>query len=117
MEISKIVELLNGQLVVHGSNKAVEIETVCSTDLMSDVLRFATKGTLLVTALNQAQVIRTAEIADIPAVIMVMGKAIEKELTELAEKKDITLISTNLPTFTTCGILYAEGLIGCLEGQ
>lgn len=116
MDIAKISELVGGKIVSGGGDTSPDIRSVCSTDLMSDVLRFASKGSLLVTALNQTQVIRTAEIADIPAVIMSMGKNIEKEMTQLAEEKNIALISTDLPTFTACGILYAEGLKGCQEG-
>lgn len=116
MEIGRIAELLGGDVVFGGGGKTIDIRSVCSTDLMSDVLRFASRGSLLVTALNQAQAIRTAEIADIPAIIMVMGKKIEKDVTDLAEEKNIALISTELPTFTTCGILYSEGLKSCLEG-
>lgn len=115
MKISRIAELVDGRVLVDNRNDLVDIKQACSTDLMSDVLRFATKGALLITALNQSQAIRTAEIADIAAVLMVLDKKIDKEIIELAQKKNIALISTHLPMFTVCGILYGGGLRSCLE--
>lgn len=114
MKISGIAELVDGRIIVNSSD-SMDIAFVCSTDLMSDVLRFATKGALLVTALNQAQVIRTAEISDIPAVLMVLGKKMEREMIELAREKNIALMVTHLPAFTVCGILYSGGMRSCLE--
>jgi predicted transcriptional regulator len=115
MKLNDIAELIDGQMIVNSPNDSVDIVSVCSTDLMSDVLRFATKGALLVTALNQSQVIRTAEISDIPAVLMVLGKKMEREMIELAREKNIALMVTHLPAFTVCGMLYAGGLRSCLE--
>lgn len=116
MKLNDIVELIDGHIIVNSTDDSLDIVSVCSTDLMSDVLRFAAKGALLVTALNQSQVIRTAEIADISAVLMVMGKKMEKEMIELAKEKNIALMVTHLPAFTVCGMLYAGGLRSCLEG-
>lgn len=115
MKLKDIANLIDGQIIVEGRADSIDIVSVCSSDLMSDVLRFATRGALLVTALNQSQVIRTAEIADITAVLMVLGKKIDREMIELASEKNIALMVTYLPAFTVCGMLYAEGLRSCLE--
>jgi predicted transcriptional regulator len=115
MKLSDIADIVDGYVIVNSTDGSPDIVSVCSTDLMSDVLRFAAKGALLVTALNQSQVIRTAEIADIAAVLMVMGKKMEREMIELAKEKNIALMVTHLPAFTVCGMLYAGGLRSCLE--
>ncbi len=117
MELSGVVELVCGRIVVKEKDESFDITAVCTTDMMSDVLHFAKKGELLVTSLNQSQVIMTAEIADIPVVMVVLGKKIEKEMTAMAEKKHITLLSTELPMFTVCGMLYAKGLKSCVNGK
>lgn len=110
MELSRIVELVEGTVVVHGAHNDLPITAVWSTDLMSDVLRYAVRGALLITGLNQSQVIRSAEIADIPAVLVTLNKRVEQEMINLAREKRITLLSTRLPMFTVCGILYGQGL-------
>ncbi len=117
MELAKLVELVCGRIVVRKKDEFFDISAVCTTDMMSDVLHFAKRGELLVTSLNQSQVIRTAEIADIPVVMVVLGKKIEKEMIEMAEKKNITLLSTELPMFTVCGMLYSKGLKSCVNGR
>ncbi|BCB97281.1 hypothetical protein JZK55_22030 [Dissulfurispira thermophila] len=115
MKLKDIAGLIDGEIIVKGKADSIDIVSVCSSDLMSDVLRFAAKGALLVTALNQTQVIRTAEIADIAAVLMVLGKKMEKDMIELAKEKNIALMVTHLPAFTVCGMLYVGGLRSCLE--
>jgi predicted transcriptional regulator len=116
MELGKIVELVGGKIITSSRDASFDIQRICTTDMMSDVLRFARRGELLITSLNQPQVVRTAEIADIPVVMVVLGKKIEKEMIEMAEKMNITLISTGLPMFTACGMLYSMGLRSCVDG-
>ena len=115
MELVKVVELLGAKVIVSRRDESFDITAVCTTDMMSDVLHFAKRGELLVTSLNQPQVIRTAEIADIPVVVVVLGKKIEREMIEMAERMNITLLSTVLPMFTACGLLYANGLKSCVN--
>jgi predicted transcriptional regulator len=113
MQLSKILELVNGSVVT--GEISIEITSVCSADLLSNVLRYGKKGALLVTCLNQPHVIRSAEIADIPAVLLALGRIPEKETVELAAEKNIILMTTHLPMYTTCGILYNAGLRSCVE--
>ncbi|WP_333655445.1 hypothetical protein [Dissulfurispira sp.] len=44
MKLDDIAELIDGQIIVNSADGSMDIVSVCSTDLMSDVLRFATKG-------------------------------------------------------------------------
>ena len=115
MDLSKIIELVHGTVVINNGGETVDITSVCSADLLSNVLRYGKKGALLVTCLNQPQVIRSAEISDIPAVLLALGGIPEKDMLSLAREKNIVLITTLLPMYTTCGILYTAGLRSCAE--
>ncbi|MBF0506120.1 MAG: hypothetical protein HQL09_04730 [Nitrospirae bacterium] len=115
MQLSKIIDLVNGTIVVDGGVAAIDITSVCSADLLSNVLRHGKKGALLVTCLNQPHVIRSAELADIPAVLLALGAIPVKDMVALAEEKKIVLLTTSLPMYTTCGILYGAGLRSCVE--
>jgi len=53
---------------------SIDIEYAYGADLMSDVLAFARPGSLLLTGLTNIQIIRTAQMLDIPAVVFVRGK-------------------------------------------
>ena len=87
-----------------------KLYTVVASDLMSDVLTLEEEPDVLVTGLCNTQVIRTAEMADIPLVIIAKGKRVSEELIELAKEGEISLISTDLSVYKCCGLLYSKGL-------
>ncbi|HIJ60948.1 MAG TPA: hypothetical protein HPP56_10130 [Nitrospirae bacterium] len=117
MKLSEIIEIVSAIVINEGKGTSIEIVSVCGTDMMSDALRYAIKDAMLITSLNQPQVIRTAEIVDIPAVLVVLGKPIPYDMANLAKEKNIALISTKYSLFTSCGILYQHGIRSCLEHQ
>ena len=80
---------------------------------MSDVLAFTHPGTLLLTGLTNPQVVRTAEVAGIVAVVFVRGKVPPPETVALAEERGIPLLATHHSLYEACGRLYAAGLPGC----
>jgi hypothetical protein len=84
-----------------------------ASDLMSDVLipSGACAGSLLLTGLTNAQVVRVAEISDFTAVCFVRGKPPQPEAVQLAEEKGISLLVAPLSMFAACGRLYAHGLV------
>jgi predicted transcriptional regulator len=79
-------------------------------DLMSDVLTSIKPNALLLTGLCNPQVVRTAQIADIRAIIFVRGKEPAKETINIANQEDIPLITTTLGLYECCGILFSAGL-------
>lgn len=56
------------------------------------------------------QLVRTAEIADVAAILLVRGKMPLPETVELAQQVGILIVGTQLTMFETCGRLYAAGL-------
>ncbi len=85
----------------------------CGADLMSDVLAFTHDGTLLLTGLTNPQVVRTAEMAGIRAIVFVRGKLPPPETVTLAESKGIPLLATRYTLYEACGRLYMQGLPSC----
>ncbi len=79
---------------------------------MSDVLRLNTEGLLLITGMANPQVIRTAEMADIPFILFVRDKQITAEMQQLAEENEILLLlRCRQSMFRVCGELYKAGLL------
>jgi predicted transcriptional regulator len=115
MKLKDIERILDAEVIAGAGSLQEDIEMVCGCDLMSDVLSFAKRGALLLTGLTNPQVVRTAEMADLRAVCFVRGKRPGKETIELAESKNIPLLTTPLLLFESCGRLYREGLHGCSE--
>ncbi|MFB0516660.1 MAG: DRTGG domain-containing protein [Candidatus Neomarinimicrobiota bacterium] len=115
MTLAQIVKILDGDFLSSRDHRQKQVHTGCGCDLMSDVLAFIKPNALLLTGLTNAQVIRTAEMADVKAICFVRGKKPGGEVIALADEKDIALLATSLPLFEACGRLYREGLAGCSE--
>lgn len=110
MMINEIKETLQAETLTGMPYTDFDIKGAYSADLMSDVLAFCNSELLLITALTNAQVIRTAEFADIRVIIFVQGKRPDIDAVALSEKKGILLLATRLPMFEVCGRLYGKGL-------
>ena len=111
MKLDKIIDLLGAELLT-GSDTDMEILSACGSDLMSDVMAYVKENVLLLTGLVSPQVIRTAEMMDIKAVVFVRGKVPGASVIELAEEKGITVMTTKDSMFIACGKLYSAGLTG-----
>ncbi|MFZ3157863.1 MAG: DRTGG domain-containing protein [Smithella sp.] len=114
MKLRYIKHILDSEVIVGDDRLDIEITTACGADLMSDVLSFAKAGSLLLTGLANAQVIRTASILDLAAIILVRGKKPSSETISLAREHKIPLLTTQYTLFETAGRLYIKGLISCL---
>lgn len=112
MNLAEIQKTLEADVLVGSDIEHVEIELVCAADLMSDVLALAKSGALLLTGLTNAQVIRTAEVADLRAICIVRGKKPDQETVRTAESQKLPLLVTRLPMFESCGRLHRKGLPG-----
>jgi hypothetical protein len=110
MTVAEAVTLLDGQFYVGEENGSLEVASACGADLMSDVMAFVKDKVLLLTGLVNPQVIRTAELLDIHAIIFVRGKAPGRDMIEMAQDSDIILAGTKLPMFLSCGKIYEAGL-------
>lgn len=92
----------------------ITVDYAYGADLMSDVLAFARPGSLLLTGLTNIQIVRTAQMLDIPAVVFVRGKKPQKEAIELASRLNMPVLLCCKSMFETCGILYREGISPCV---
>ena len=112
MKLNEIQEVVNAELLTENVSTNLDIEVINCADLMSDVLAFHDKGGLLITGLTNIQALRTAVITDIEAIIFVRGKKPDDKFIKEAQNSGIPLLSTKLPMYETCGILFKKGLKG-----
>lgn len=110
MQLKDIISIVDGQLLTDGSDYDREILGASSADLMSDVLASCQPDGVLLTGLCNPQVVRTALVADLRAVIFVRGKMPAVETLDLAHQEGLPLISTPLGLYEISGRLYAAGL-------
>ncbi|MDD1679409.1 MAG: hypothetical protein LUO93_09555, partial [Methanomicrobiales archaeon] len=74
MLLSNIKLLLDCSSLTSENLLDKEVEFCFGADLMSDVLRFARIGSLLLTGITNKQVLQVSEIMDLKGVIFVRGK-------------------------------------------
>jgi len=110
MKLSKIIDLINGELLSSIDPNKIEIGGAMGADLMSDVLTSVQPEAVLLTGLCNPQVLRTAQIADIRAIIFVRCKNPTPEMLEISKTENIPLIKTKFGLFTASGILFNAGL-------
>jgi hypothetical protein len=96
-----------GAVPIWCPNPALPVAGVVAADLMSDVLVDSRPGFVLVTGLMNVQVIRTAAIADLAAVVFARGKAVPDEVLELARQMNVPVFASHDSLFEAAGRLYA----------
>ena len=112
MQLKEIQKILQAEVWAGEENLETQVYSACGCDLMSDVLAFAKEKILLLTGLINLQVIRTAEMLDIKAILFVRGKRPTQDMIALAKERGIVLLSTDIPLYPACGLLYESGLKG-----
>ena len=116
MKLSEIKEILNAKVMTGEDMLDTEVESAFGSDLMSDVLAFVNDKVLLLTGLVNPQVVRTAEMMDISAIVFVRGKCPDKNVIALAKAKDIAILTTEHTLYVASGKLYCNGLTGDEKG-
>ena len=116
MKVSEINDILKATILC-GEDRMEDVVSGCgSADLMEDVLSAATEGCVLLTGVITEQVIRTAKVARVGAVVFVRGKKPAQSVIDLATAYDLPLLLTRYSLFVASGRLYMGGLRG-LDGS
>ena len=113
LKLSEIKETLRAKVILGEDKFETEVIAGAASDLMSDLLRGPTKtGVVILSGLNNIQVIRTSVIAGVAAVVLVRGKVPDQEMIAQARARGLPLLSTPFTMFTACGRLFRLGLRG-----
>jgi hypothetical protein len=115
MELQSLTQILNAETLILGQPRTLtnDYAYVFAADLMSDALAMVNSDcqhTLLVTGLQNAQSMRTAEMLDIDTIIYVRDKHPTSEDLALAKDMAINVFCTAKTMYETCGLLYQLGL-------
>ena len=113
IKLREVASKLGARILLGEEQMEREVDSACGADLMSDVLTFTKCKTLLLTGLTNVQVIRTAELSDLCAVVFVRGKIPGKDVIQAAKDRDMPLLVTCYTLFEACGRLYEMGIEGC----
>ena len=83
MTIRDMQRALDAQFLYGEELADLDVQFVFSADMMSDVLAYCGKCSVLITGLCNPQVVRTAEMLDICCIIFVRGKLPDENMLAL----------------------------------
>ena len=111
MTIKEISNLLDAKIICGEERSSHQITMAFASDLMSDVLTLREDNVMLITGLANTQTLRTAEMAEIPCIIVARNKRISKEMVDIAAENEIVLLECRYSVFKTCGLLHQAGIL------
>lgn len=105
MKLDGLAQKIGARILTPGPPDA-EVTRIYAGDRVSDLLNEASSSTLLVTNLANLQMVRVAELMEVPGVCFVDGIDPEEELLEMARANQTLIMVSPLSVFETCGLIY-----------
>jgi redox-sensing transcriptional repressor len=106
VRIDELARRIGARIVSAEASPARVVEKIYAGDRVSDLLNEASDKTLLVTNLMSLQMIRVAELMDVPAICFVNGVAPEADIVDKAAVTGTCLMVSPIGVFETCGLIY-----------
>lgn len=111
MTLQEIIDRLNLKLLTVPKNfRAITPSSGYSSDLLSCVMAGAQSDGLWVTLQAHMNIVAVAALLESSAIIITEGAQPEPEVIEKANEQEVTLLSTEMPTFEVVGKLWEMGL-------
>ena len=76
MDLYNVQKLLQAKVLTGSELMHRQIESCCGSDMMSDVLAFTKRNTLLCTGLTNMQVVRTADMTELSALVLCVERCL-----------------------------------------
>jgi redox-sensing transcriptional repressor len=106
MRLEELANDIGARIVAPGRPGGTEVTRIYAGDRVSDLLNEASDTTLLVSNLASVQMLRVAELMDVPGICFVGGIEPDDEVVELARTNGTLLMVSPLGVFETCGLIY-----------
>jgi redox-sensing transcriptional repressor len=106
MKLEDLAGLIGARIVTPGAPGGTEIAKIYAGDRVSDLLNEASDKTLLVSNLASVQMLRVAELMDVPGICFVGGVEPDAEVVALARENGTLLMVSPDGVFETCGRIY-----------
>ncbi len=106
MKLQELAQKIGAQVLTSGVGGDRAVTKIYAGDRVSDLLNEASDQTLLVTNLVNLQMVRMAELMEVPGICFVEGVDPGREVIELADKNGTLLMVSPLGVFETCGLIY-----------
>jgi predicted transcriptional regulator len=116
MKVYEIRDILDATVLTGEDNLDRTVSGAGGADLMQAFLAAATKDAVILTGLTTDDLIRTAKVSEVAAVVFVRGMKPEASALALAHSFELPTMVTRHSLFVASGKLYMHGLRG-LDGS
>lgn len=116
MKLSEIKDILNAKVLTGNNDLDRNIVAGGAADIMEAFLSAVAKDGLILTGLMSEEVVRTATISQVGAVVFVRGQEPTARIIDQARGFNLPLLVTDYSMFVSIGKLYMNGLRG-LDGS
>lgn len=106
MKLDDLAERIGATIVTPARSGRERITRIFAGDRVSDLLNQASATTLLVSNLASVQMVRIAELMDVPGICFVNGAEPDEEICTLARANGTMIMVSPIGVFETCGVLY-----------
>jgi hypothetical protein len=106
MKLDDLARRIGARVLTPGPPGGATITRIYAGDRVSDLLNEASDKTLLVTNLANLQMVRVAELMEVPGICFVDGIDPEQEIIDLATTNRTMLMVSPAGVFETCGLIY-----------
>ncbi len=112
MKLNDLVKEFGLEVKTGSAHLDQEVTGGYVSDLLSDVLAHAEDGVLWVTLHIHQNIVAVASHKGLSGIILVQGRAPEKDTVVKAEEENIPIMVTDLSAFELVGRLYKAGIRG-----
>jgi redox-sensing transcriptional repressor len=106
MKLEDLAHNIGARVITPGRPGGTEIAKIYAGDRVSDLLNEASDQTLLVSNLASVQLLRVAELMDVPGICFVNDVEPDADVVELARQNGTLLLVSPAGVFETCGLIY-----------
>ena len=106
MKLEELATSIGARIVTPGREGGTEIAKIYAGDRVSDLLNEASDRTLLVSNLASVQLLRVAELMDVPGICFVNDVEPDADVVDLARQNGTLLLVSPAGVFETCGLIY-----------
>jgi predicted transcriptional regulator len=116
MKLFEVKDILQATVLTCEDQLDKTVPAAGGADIMSDILAAAAVDSLFLTGNTSLEVIDSAVLARVGAVMFVRGKRPDDSVIAMAERRAMPLLLTPFSMFIASGRLYMHGMRG-LEGS
>ncbi len=106
VKLEELARNMGARVLTPGPAEGVAITRIYAGDRVSDLLTEASSQTLLITNLANLQMVRVAELMEVPGICFVDDIQPDPEIVELATANRTLLMVSPAGVFETCGLIY-----------